>query len=75
MASKKIKIGIAGIGRAGWGMHCPELDHYKDLYEIVAACDGKTPKVGCQGRWKAFICMRSVDEFARNGCRTRKNRL
>ena len=39
MASKKIKIGIAGIGRAGWGMHCPELDHYKDLYEIVAACD------------------------------------
>ena len=39
MAAKKIRIGIAGIGRAGWGMHCSELDKYKDLYEIVAACD------------------------------------
>ena len=39
MTSKKIRIGIAGIGRAGWGMHCSELDKYKNLYEIVAACD------------------------------------
>jgi len=39
MALKKIRIGIAGIGRAGWGMHCHELDKYKDLYQIVAACD------------------------------------
>ena len=36
---KKINVGIAGIGRAGWGMHCPELDKYKALYEITAACD------------------------------------
>lgn len=37
--SKKIKIGIAGIGRAGWGMHCNELEKREDKFEIVAACD------------------------------------
>lgn len=37
--SKKIKVGIAGIGRAGWGMHCGELKNYADLFEITAACD------------------------------------
>ncbi|MGQ9813626.1 MAG: Gfo/Idh/MocA family protein [Candidatus Roseilinea sp.] len=34
-----IKIAIAGIGRAGWGMHCPELDKRRDKFVIVAACD------------------------------------
>ena len=34
-----IRIGIAGIGRAGWGMHCPELETRKDLFQFVAACD------------------------------------
>jgi predicted dehydrogenase len=45
MASKKspartpIRIGIVGIGRAGWGMHCPELKGRADKFAIVAACD------------------------------------
>lgn len=34
-----IKTAIAGIGRAGWGMHCPELDKRRDRFVIVAACD------------------------------------
>ena len=34
-----IKTAIAGIGRAGWGMHCPELDKRGDKFTIVAACD------------------------------------
>lgn len=54
MASKKIKIGIAGIGRAGWGMHCPELDHYKELYEIVAAGDIEADRKRWRGvTWNA----------------------
>ncbi len=36
---KKIKIGLVGIGRAGWGMHAVELDTRSDKFEIVAACD------------------------------------
>ena len=34
-----IRIGIVGLGRAGWGMHCPELQGREDKFRIVAACD------------------------------------
>lgn len=39
MSKSKIKVGIWGIGRAGWGMHTREIDLYKDEFEIVAGCD------------------------------------
>jgi len=34
-----VRVGIVGLGRAGWGMHCPELDVYPALFKIVAVCD------------------------------------
>lgn len=34
-----IKIGLVGIGRAGWGMHCEEIENKKEMFEIAAACD------------------------------------
>lgn len=34
-----IKIGIAGLGRAGAGMHCSELTGREEQFRIVAACD------------------------------------
>lgn len=34
-----IRIGIVGLGRAGWGMHCRELESLPALYRIVAVCD------------------------------------
>lgn len=34
-----IRIGIVGLGRAGFEMHCAELDIYPQLYKIVAVCD------------------------------------
>ncbi|MDF2685679.1 MAG: gfo/Idh/MocA family oxidoreductase [Clostridia bacterium] len=37
--SNPIKIGIVGLGRAGWAMHCSELENKKDNFQIVAACD------------------------------------
>ena len=37
--TQPIHIGIAGLGRAGWGMHCQELTGKEDLFQIVAACD------------------------------------
>lgn len=37
--TEPIRIGIVGIGRAGWGMHCPELEKHRDQFQIVAACD------------------------------------
>jgi predicted dehydrogenase len=34
-----IRVGLVGLGRAGWGMHCPELDTFPEQFRIVAACD------------------------------------
>ena len=34
-----VRIGIVGLGRAGWSMHCSELEGRKDTFTIVAACD------------------------------------
>lgn len=42
MAKKEtgpIRVGLVGLGRAGWGMHRPELNDQKDLFRVVAACD------------------------------------
>ena len=34
-----IRIGIAGLGRAGLEMHCPELAQIPELFKIIAVCD------------------------------------
>ncbi len=34
-----LKIGLVGIGRAGWGMHCAELESRTQKFQIAAACD------------------------------------
>jgi scyllo-inositol 2-dehydrogenase (NADP+) len=44
-----IGVGIIGLGRAGWGMHGPELERFKDRFRIVAACDTDA------GRRKRFV--------------------
>ena len=36
---EKIKMGIVGLGRIGWGMAVGELGLYEDKYEVVAVCD------------------------------------
>ena len=37
--AKPIRLGIVGLGRAGWGMHCRELEGRERKFKIVAACD------------------------------------
>ncbi|MBQ6471608.1 MAG: Gfo/Idh/MocA family oxidoreductase [Victivallales bacterium] len=37
--NQRIRVGIWGIGRAGFGMHLPEIARYSDKFEVVAACD------------------------------------
>jgi len=34
-----IRIGLAGLGRAGLGMHIPELAHFPGQFKVVAVCD------------------------------------
>jgi predicted dehydrogenase len=37
--AEPIRLGLAGVGRAGWGRHVPELEGLEHLFKIVAACD------------------------------------
>lgn len=40
MATRRpVRVGILGLGRAGWGMQCEELKGREDKFQIVAACD------------------------------------
>lgn len=39
MAAGPVRVGVVGIGRAGWGMHCEELRGRESMFQIVAACD------------------------------------
>ena len=37
--NKPINLGLVGIGRAGWGMHCNELEGRENKFRFAAACD------------------------------------
>ena len=37
--SRKVKVGIWGLGRAGEGMHAREIMANSDKLEIAAVCD------------------------------------
>lgn len=41
--SEPIRTAIIGLGRAGWGMQCTELDDRPALYEVVGGCDLHEP--------------------------------
>ena len=54
--SNPIKLGLVGIGRAGWGMHVSDIEKKPDKYQYVAACDllpervqKMIDKFGCKG--------------------------
>lgn len=51
-----IRIGLIGLGRAGWGMHVQELKGKQHLFQIVAVCDPVTERLKM-----------AADKF---GCRT-----
>ena len=54
MAKGPIKIGLVGIGRAGWGMHCNEIKGREDKFQIVAASD--VIKERCDAMEKRYSC-------------------
>jgi scyllo-inositol 2-dehydrogenase (NADP+) len=40
---RMIGVGIVGVGRAGWGMQCRELNARTDRFAVVAACETFAP--------------------------------
>jgi predicted dehydrogenase len=49
-------VGLAGLGRAGWLMHCDEIEARREKFRLVAACDVEADR-----------CARVAARF---GCRT-----
>ena len=56
---KPIKLGMVGIGRAGFNMHLKEMAGKEDMFSIVAACDVEAErretmaeKFGCKTYYK-----------------------
>lgn len=71
----KIKVGIIGLGRAGWGMHVSELKTFSDMFEITAVCDVDlkrakamkeriSPEIHCYTRHRELIEDASVELVA-----------
>ena len=49
---KKIRLGIIGLGRAGYGMHTAELRGKEELFEIAAVCDVERDR--CENMQKLY---------------------
>ncbi len=65
--SKKIKIGVVGLGRIGLYTAKEEIAKYPELYEIVACCDLIESR--CNKMKEIFNCKTYLDieEFIRDG--------
>ncbi|MEK6794560.1 MAG: Gfo/Idh/MocA family oxidoreductase [Spirochaetota bacterium] len=58
-----ISIGIAGIGRAGWGMHCNELKGREGKFTIRAACDIDEARLAKMKERYSCVTYTSFDEM------------
>jgi len=52
--AEAIRVGLVGIGRAGWGMHCGELSNFPEKFKIVAACDPESDR--CDKMKEKYDC-------------------
>ena len=55
-----IRVGIAGLGRSGWGLHVSTLESLRDKYRIVAVSD---PSADRQAEAKSKLGCRSYADF------------
>lgn len=66
LSTAPISVGIVGLGRAGWGMHCAELESRLDRFRIVAGCDpiaARRAQVTTKFGAKAY---RSIEQLVRD---------
>jgi len=57
-------VGIVGLGRAGWGMQCVELDSRTDRFALVAGCDLYQPwRERFAAKYPAARVTASLDEL------------
>ncbi|MBO7148155.1 MAG: Gfo/Idh/MocA family oxidoreductase [Lentisphaeria bacterium] len=65
--AKKVKVGIWGLGRAGAGMHTPEIGVHSDKLEIVAACDIDADRAKAYGEKHNVKVYTDPEEFLKDG--------
>src|SRR5579883_3119916 len=58
--SDVVRVGIAGLGRSGWGLHVNTLEAIPDEYRIVAVCD---PDPNRQAEAQARLGCRAYTDF------------
>ncbi|MBN1866277.1 Gfo/Idh/MocA family oxidoreductase [Candidatus Sumerlaeota bacterium] len=61
--ARPIRVGILGLGRAGWGMHCKELDSRTEKFQIVAGCDPDTGRLARMKERYGCATYRTIDEL------------
>lgn len=59
---KPIKLGMIGLGRAGYGMHLPEMKG-KDLFEITAVCDVEADRMELMKKEYGSKCYARVEDI------------
>ena len=63
--TEPIRVGIAGLGRAGWGMHCNELKGREDRFRIVAGSDPiRERRDWLAGRYNCAVYRRTEELIA-----------
>jgi scyllo-inositol 2-dehydrogenase (NADP+) len=45
MASNPVKVGILGLGRSGWGIHCGMIRTIPEMFEVAAVYDVNEPRM------------------------------
>jgi predicted dehydrogenase len=65
--TRKIRVGILGLGRAGRFMHAPELALSPELFEIVAGCDSAPDRrTDLPAPFAGAVIHASLDEMLAN---------
>lgn len=61
-----IRLGIIGLGRAGWNMHCRELEGREKKFRIVAGCDPIKPRRDLLAEKYGAKVYKTADELIRD---------
>ncbi len=56
-----VQVGIAGLGRSGWGIHAGALAEIPEMFTVAAVCD---PDAGRQAEARERFGCRSYENFA-----------
>ena len=59
-----VRVAVVGVGRAGWGMQCTELDRRGSMFTVVAGCDTYAPwRERFSGRYPDARVTDTIDEI------------